>query len=191
MLLLRENDRFSVADEASTSHEGLLLFRKYQPSLVSASLEFPDGTGPQMLLQMRKEVPNIRILIYTGTTNRDLILAALEAEPQGVVHKSESLMTLVQGISFVAQNTSYFSPVATSLRIQKHKEARDIAQLLPQELAVLRFIAQGNNLKEVAAQMSRSTKTVETYRKSVMRKLKLKNVAAMVAYAIQCGLVQA
>jgi len=143
-----------------------------------------------MLLQMRKEAPDIHILIYTGTTNRDLILTALDAMPQGFVHKSESLVTLVQGISLVAQNTSYFSPFATSLRIQKHKETQEIAQLLPRERTVLRLIAQGNNLKEVAEQMSLSSKTIESYRKSVMRKLNLKNVAAMTIYAVQCGLVQ-
>jgi DNA-binding NarL/FixJ family response regulator len=90
----------------------------------------------------------------------------------------------------VAQNTSYFSPFATSLRIQKHKETQDIAELLPRERTVFILIAKGNTMKEVAKQMSLSTKTVETYRKSVMRKLDLKNVAAMTIYAIQCGLVQ-
>jgi DNA-binding NarL/FixJ family response regulator len=139
---------------------------------------------------MRNETSDVRILIYTGTTNRDLILAALQAEPQGFVHKSESLVTLVQGISLVAQNTTYFSPFATNLRIQKHRESQNIAQLLPRERTVLRLIGQGNSLKEVAGQMSLSTKTIETYRKSVMRKLNLKSVAAIVAYAIQCGLVQ-
>ncbi len=191
-IVLGRESRYSLADEAKSGSDGLRLFRKYKPQLVISGLEMPEMNGAEMLHQMREENPEIRILIYTGTENRNLIYAGLEMQPQGFVHKSENLELLLQAINLIAhKGGTYISPYATQLIIQKRSESQIEAKLTPQERTILQLIAEGLSSKQVANKLNLSPKTVEHYRKHVMQKLNLNCVASLTRYAVRYGLVNA
>ncbi len=177
---------FSVIVEAKSGTEALRRYQKYKPDLVILALELPELNGPDVIWKMKAE-RDAKFFIYSGTQNPVLIRAAFATQPHGFVHKSEDLETLYQGIRMVTDGVSYFSPFATELR----SLAASTERLTAKERMILQLVAEGQSSKQAAQKMSLSPKTVEHYRKNLMRKLELNCVASLTLYAVRCGLVSA
>lgn len=190
MVLERETE-FSVAGAAATGFEGLRAFREVRPSLVVAALALPQMNGVEMIAAMREERPEVRILIYSGSRNHELIGAGLAAGAHGFVHKTEPLETLRAGVFAVARGSSFFGPFATRVLDESRGKERPAASLSPRQRLVLQMVAEGLSTKQVAGRLSLAPKTVEHYRTQLMQKLGLRDVASLTRYAVRCGLVEA
>lgn len=193
VVFLRKDGRESgptVVGEAVSGEEGLVLFRKYRPSLVISALDLGDMTGTEMLTQMRTEVSSIQTLVCTGTKKIDLIYAALEFEPQGFVHKSEGLIILGEAVSRIIQGSGYLSPYAMKMVNQRRLAPKSGRSLTVAERRLVQMIAEGLSTKQIAARLHLSPKTVENYRKQVMSKLGLSGIAPLTRYAIFNGILE-
>jgi len=181
---LGRESELTVIGEAQSGLEGLRLFRRFRPALVITSLELPELNGPDMILEMQRE-GTAKYIVYTGCQNPSLIRAAFDTKPNGFIHKSDSLLTLIQGIRLVVAGGNFFSPKSSKLGVESSTEER----LTIKERMILQLVAEGLSSKETANQLSLSPKTVEHYRKHLMQKLGLHCVASLTMYAVRCGLV--
>ncbi|MGH8047377.1 MAG: response regulator, partial [Chthoniobacterales bacterium] len=190
-VVLGRERRFTVVAEASSGLEGLRAFRKFRTDVVITALALPEMGGPEMILAMREERPAARMLVYTGSRSRPLLLAALEAGPQGFVHKVDPLSALCQALHAVADGFSFLGPFVTKMVEETRSDAKPHSDLTPKQRVVLQMVAEGLSTKQVAGRLSLSPKTVEHYRTQVMQKLGLRDVASLTRYAVRCGLVTA
>ena len=178
-----------VVGQASSGVEGLRMFRKLRPGAVILALALPEMSGAEVLLAMREENPRLPVLVYSGTKSQDLWRAGLRAGPQGVVHKTESMATLREGVTAVLSGQTFFGRFATA-KMEEMRLGGLVEDGLPPRLrTVLQMIAEGLSTKQVASRLSLSPKTVEHYRTKLMQKIGVKDVASLTRYAVRCGLV--
>lgn len=179
----------AVVGQASSGVEGLRMFRKLRPGAVILALALPEMSGAEVLLAMREENPRLPVLVYSGTKSQDLWRAGLRAGPQGVVHKTESMATLREGVTAVVSGQTFFGRFATTKMEEMRMGGEAEEGLAPRLRTVLQMIAEGLSTKQVATRLSLSPKTVEHYRTKLMQKIGVKDVASLTRYALRCGLV--
>lgn len=190
-MVMDRDGGFAVTAEAGTGIEGLRRFRSHAPEMVIAGLELPEMNGPEMIRQMRQGNPSARILVFSGSRNRYLLLQGLEAGPHGFVHKSESLATFRRALHAIAEGHGFFGPFATGLLDEQRGAIGLKAELTPKQRIVLQLIAEGLSTRQVADKLALSPKTVEHYRTQLMKRLGFRDVASLTRYAVRNGLISA
>ena len=149
--------------------------------------------GTDVLRRFAKELPNTRVLVFSGYQTPGLVRELLQIGAHGFVEKSAALNELRKGIEIVSDGGSYFGPeIAQMLREAmadpKSKES-GINVLTRRERQILQLIAESNSTKKIAEKLDISVKTAENHRTNLMRKLDLHDIASLTRYAINNGLI--
>jgi DNA-binding NarL/FixJ family response regulator len=186
--LLLNREGYSVVAEASTPDEALSAYERFRPELVISEAQFPTQSGADFLEQLVSHPSHPQVFVYSGTANDELVRRVLRLPVQGLVHKGETLTILRQAISTISRNASFFSPYAN--RCLREPSSTSAPNLSARERAILQMIATGSSSKNIASQLFLSPKTVEHYRKNLMRKLKLDSISAVTLCAVRLGLVE-
>lgn len=194
-LLLENQPDLRVVGEACSGLETLDLAGKLQPDLILLDLSMPGLGGLDALPALRKSVPAAKILILTMHDDPQYLRTALKSGASGYVLKKAADAELISAIRAVLRGEMYVHPSMTRALLEEmlpHPEtsAPDTwSTLSEREQSVLKLVALGHTSAEIAAQLSLSDKTVETYRARGMEKLGLTNRAALVRFALKRGLI--
>jgi DNA-binding NarL/FixJ family response regulator len=187
-ILMREQ-RYEVIGEAGSGLEAMKVCMACEPDLLILDLVLPCISGVEVLRRVRREMPRVRVLIYSGTCNCALIREALWEGPHGYVEKLEGLQTLRTAVSTVAFGGTYFSPGANN-QLRANLGAKPAERdLSPREREVLQMIAEGRSSKEISGLLNVAQKTVENHRANLMTKLNVHDVASLTRYAVRQGMV--
>jgi DNA-binding NarL/FixJ family response regulator len=184
-----------VVGESSTGAAALDLVRELSPDLLLLDLHLPDLNGLEVARQLLAHCPGLKIILLTAESALPFINAALQAGVSAYLLKSSASEELPRALSAVLAGGLYVSPELTSLVLQGYKEtlsaigAAPKAVLSDQERHVLRLLAQGRRMKEIAAELGIGVRTVETYRQRLVKKVGCQNAADLVRYAIREGIV--
>jgi two-component system response regulator NreC len=179
--------------EAGDGEKTLSLARQLQPDLLLLDLSMPGLGGLDALLEIRRQIPDTRVLILTMHTEEDYLHQALSQGAAGYVLKQAVDQELLSAIRATMRGEVYIHPAMTrALLDQMISPVRQPdegleATLSDREREVLRWVARGYTNQEVAEKLMLSVKTVETYRWRGTTKLGLKSRAALVRYAQQQG----
>jgi DNA-binding NarL/FixJ family response regulator len=191
-LLCRYLERFPEYEVVGQTGSGLAataLFRKTSPHLVIVDLLLPELCGHEVILRIRKELPETRIVVFTGVSDASVLANALRCEPDGLVHKSEPLELLLAALRTVSAGGRFFSPKLN--QYINHFEFGGAAQALSaREIEVMQSIAEGKCNKEIGRLLGVATKTVDNHRR-LMHKLGVHNAASLTLVAVQMGMVPA
>lgn len=188
-LLLPKEGAYEMVAEARTGFEALKLCRKMKPQLVVLDLMLPELNGVEVIRALRSEQRETRVLVFSGTRHRELILEALQARPHGFVHKQDTLQTFCEALQAVMRGCLYFTPFATGLLDAARGGETGWETLTGRERAVLQMVAEGMGNKEMADRLGIAAKTVEHHRATLIVKLGLHDVARLTLYALRMGLV--
>lgn len=193
-LLVERHPELEVVGEAADGASALAAIREASPDLVVMDIHLPGGNGIEISSQALKEFPALKIVVLSADVDSDLVNQALRAGVSGYILKESAPEELPRAIEAVLAGKLYFSPEVANLVLQDYKRALTDAprvrpELSEQERAVLRLLAQGQRMKEVAAELKLSVKTVETYRRRISQKLGCQSVAELTHYAIREGIV--
>jgi two-component system response regulator NreC len=185
---------FEVVGEAGDGQEALRRARELLPDIVLTDLEMPHMSGLAVTEALRKELPQIKVLILSMYSNTDFVLRIMQAGAKGYVLKGAPPEELIHAIKTVEGGECYFSPdvarVALNQYVRGSGESKPAArQLTPRERQVLAEIARGFTNKEIGLRLGVGVRTVETHRERIMRKLNVHGVASLTRYAIANGLV--
>jgi DNA-binding NarL/FixJ family response regulator len=184
---LERLSQYEVVAQARTGLEAVRLFKRTSPHLAVIDLLLPQLCGYEVLLRMRRELPEMRILIFTGISDPILLAKALRAEPDGVVHKSEPLEILSIALRTVSVGGRFFSPKLN--RSVDHSASEPAQVLSAREIEVMQSIAEGKSNKEIAVLLGVATRTVDNHRSHLMQKLGIHNTASLTLAAVQMGIV--
>ena len=178
---------YEVVGQARTGFEVLRLVKTTPPDLAIVDIFLPELCGQEVISRLRRELPEMRILVFTGAWDPGALNSALRSEPNGMVHKAEPLEVLVFALRIVAAGGRFFSPKISHLL--RNPQSAPNQALSGREMEVLQSVAEGKSNKETAVLLGVSTKTVENHRMRLMHKLGVHNAASLTLIAVQMGVV--
>lgn len=183
-----------VVAEAGKGSEATALVKELKPDLMLLDITMPDGSGFEVLEQVTKKYPNLKVIVLTVHEAGEYAIRALREGAVGFLPKSAASTELEQAIQTVVRGEIYVSPETsrkTLLEYGKGTTKKDLlASLSPRQREVLRLIAEGRTTKQIAQLLKISVKTVETHRAQLMERLGIHDVAGLVRYAIIVGLIE-
>jgi two-component system, NarL family, nitrate/nitrite response regulator NarL len=182
-----------VVGEAADGREALAKARELLPDIVLLDIDLPHISGLAVAEALRKELPNIKVLILSMYQRSEYLPRILQAGARGYVLKEASPEDLTKAIETVSAGECYFSPevarLALNQLVQGNCGGPDLEDLTHREREVLVLVAEGLSNKEIATNLNVGVRTVETHRERIMRKLGIHSVAGLTRYAIAKGLI--
>lgn len=193
--ILRAGGDFRVVAEASNGADGVQLARRLKPHIVVMDLSLPGLNGIEATVEILRYAPETRILVLSMYDDENSVIQAIRSGARAFVLKTASDSDLLDALRTVARGGSYLSgQVSDKLlsRIQRGDletlRPSPVEVLTPRELQVTRLIAEGKTSKEVAVLLGLGLQTVRSYRKALMKKLGVTNVAELTQLAMAAGL---
>jgi len=190
---IAEDDRaITVMGEASSGDDALVALRDTVADVVLLDVSMPGAPFTESLRRLRETHPSVRVLVLSAHPEDQWAVRALRGGASGYLTKDHSPEQLLDAIRRVHRGGRYVSPtLAERLAAQLGQEfvGAPHEQLSDREFDVLRGLGMGRTVKEVAALLSLSPKTVSTYRARLMEKLGFATNADLVRYAAQYGLI--
>ncbi len=185
--------RLRLVGEAADGDEALRKARELQPDVVLMDISMPGMNGLMVTEMLRKELPQVKVLVVSVQRNKDAIFRVIQAGAHGYVSKEAPSEEVIRAIESVHGGEPYFSEeiarAALYEFINSGGRKEPFAQLTPREREVLVLIAEGKSNKEIADQLNIGVRTIETHRERIMRRLNIHSVAGLTKYAIANGLV--
>jgi DNA-binding NarL/FixJ family response regulator len=196
--ILARDEEFRVVGEAESGAEAIQFVRKSQPDLVLMDIGLPGLNGVETTAEILRHNPDCKIVVLSMYDDDNSVVGAVRSGARGFILKRVSDSDLLEALRVVARGGAYLSPQVSDrllTRIQKGdleaKQAPAALELLsPRELQVLRMVAEGKTSKEIAGLLDLSDQTVRSYRKTMMKKLGVNNVAGLTQLALSTGLTQ-
>ena len=184
-LLEREAD-FEIAGEASDGLEVVRLAQTLLPDVVLMDVNLPELDGIAATRQILAENPSVKIFALSFLDEDECVMGMIRAGAKGYVLKDAPFEEVVLAIRTVANGSSYFSQ-EISAKLFAHLGKRDASPakkmtVTEREMEVLRYIAEELTNKEIGAKLFISPRTVETHRRNLIQKLKVKNTAGLVKF---------
>ena len=197
--ILNRSSEFRVVGEAENGTDAVQFVKKFHPHLVLMDIGLPGLNGVETTAEILRHQPDCKIVILSMYDDEHSVVSAVRSGARGFILKRASDNDLLEALRMVAGGSAYFSPQVSDrllTRIQKGDlEARQMPQVLeslsPREVQVLRLVADGKTSKEIAVLLDLLEQTVRSYRKTMMKKLGVNNVAGLTQLALSTGLTQA
>jgi two-component system invasion response regulator UvrY len=190
--IVAETADMVVADEAISGHEVLKKVRNNEYDVVILDISMPGRGGVDILKQLKGQKPDLPILILSMHPEEQYAVRVLKAGAAGYLTKESAPDELITAIKRVSRGRKYVSPsLAEKLAfdLERDTERPYHETLSDREYQVLCMIASGKRVQEIAEELCLSVKTVSTYRSRILEKMKMKNNAELMRYAIKHGLV--
>jgi two-component system invasion response regulator UvrY len=191
--ILAETPDMVVAAEASNGQQVLNNVWKADFDVVLLDISMPGRNGLDILKQLKTERPKLPVLVLSMYSEEQYAVRALRAGASGYLTKESAPDELIEAIRRVSLGRKYISAslaekIAFVLETGEERPAHE--NLSDREYEVMRMIASGKTITEIAEELSLSVKTISTYRTRILTKMRLKNSAALTHYAVQHGLVE-
>lgn len=199
----------TVAGEFADGRSGLDYCLREKPGMLVVDLFLPGLHGLEVVREVRAKLPATRILVLTGHPDGDLPARLIAQGVHGFVDKAEPLNYILQAVETVMGGGMFF---ATNVPPRSASDAGSLASLphtppstkagpapaslaavqvlSAREIEVVRLVAEGFSSKEVAVRLNLSVRTVEKHRANIMEKIGVREVASLVRWCVQSGLVK-
>ena len=185
-LMLEDDPEIRVIAEAGDGEEAIALTRKLKPTVVVMDCAMPGKSGMEATSQIRREMPDISVLMLSMHSEETWIRRALDAGANGYILKSAVDLDLPDAVKRVASGATVLDPrIAKPAPLRGEKNSG----LTDRELEILQLIVSGKSNKEIASDLSLSVNTVAVHRSNIMDTLGIHKTAELVVYAIKNGLV--
>jgi two-component system invasion response regulator UvrY len=191
--ILSETEDMLVTGEADDGAEALGLARQQPWDVFLLDVSMPNRNGIDTLKQLKKEFPRLPVLILSMHPEEQYAVRALKAGASGYLTKQSAPEQLVNAIRQVASGKKYLSPaVAQQLAdaISEDTEKSPHERITDREYQVLKLIAAGKTLTQIAETLNLGVATVSTYRARLLEKMGLRSTAELIRYGLEHGLAE-
>lgn len=195
--LINTQADMEVVGEAANGPDAETGIEDTNPDVVLMDISMPNGGGLAAISAVKQVRPKSRILVLTVHDELGYIRAAVDAGAVGYVVKNAVDTELLAAIRAVAQGRSFMdtsidlklSQRSTEPKLSDKALGRGVAQLSTREREVMARVAEGYTNAQIAEELRLAVKSIETYRSRVMEKLGLSSRAALVRFALECGVL--
>ena len=183
-----------VADLVGQVNDGLRLVeevRRLRPDIVVADITMPGMSGIDAMRQLKAEGSQVRFIFLTIHTEARLAAEAMRSGASGYLLKQAAGKELFDAIQAVMSGRTYLTPLITGDVLRTLTSPTDAAEreLTARQREVLRLLAQGKRMKEIAAELNISTRTAESHKYEMMQALGVETTAELIRYCLRLGLI--
>ena len=196
--ILERGSEFRVVGAVESGTDAVQFCRKSHPDLVIMDIGLPGMNGIEATTEILRHSPQTRVLILSMYDDESSVLGAIRSGARAFVLKRASSGDLVDALRTVARGGSYLSSQVSDrlltriqrgdLQLRNNKVPLEV--LSPRELQVLRLVAEGKTSKDIAVLLDLGLQTVRSYRKTLMKKLGVNNVAGLTQMALAAGVTR-
>ena len=191
--VLRNYEDIVVVAEAENGPELVIKYEKHKPDVVLTDIEMPEGSGIEAAVEIRRNNPDAKILFLSMFFSEDYILKVDSIGAKGLLSKEIYKDELVSAIRIVYQGGTYYfgmkeeeiENIRTKSKEMIDKWKNKNTLLTPREHDILLELSKGISSEEIAVNLNIAKRTVDTYRSSIMNKLKIDSLPKLVKYSIQ------
>jgi DNA-binding NarL/FixJ family response regulator len=191
--LLEKNQKFDVIAQASDGEQVLEILKTQRPDVIIMDISMPKIDGVEALKRMQGWTECPPVLVLTANSGDNTVRAALDAGAKGFVPKNAAGDELEFAINSILKGQTYLSPSITDQMLARNGASGNgvspVDVLTKREVEILKFLADGKSNKEIGKILFISSRTVDTHRSNILKKLKAKNNQELVKISIQAGLV--
>jgi DNA-binding NarL/FixJ family response regulator len=196
--ILSRAEEFRVVGEAENGTDAVQYVKRLRPQLVLMDIGLPGLNGVETTAEILRYHPECKVVILSMFDDENSVVSAVRAGARAFILKKASDTDLLEALRMVAAGGMYLSPQVSDrllTRIQKgdltdRPTPSVLESLSPREVQVLRLVAEGRTSKEIAVLLDLREQTVRSYRKTMMKKLGVNNVAGLTQLALSTGLTQ-
>jgi two-component system response regulator NreC len=193
--LLESEPDIRVVGEASDATDGLAKVSELLPDVVLMDIGMPGMSSFEAARRIYRDHPGARMIFLTMYEDEEYLLQCLDVGASGYILKDAPAPRLITAVREVAQGRKYLSPqvlgkLVDDLRLHNSPGKSRSSTLTPREREVVKMIAEGNSVRQIAELLHLSVKTIEAHKFNLMRKLNIHNKAQLVTYAIQKKIVK-
>ncbi len=199
--LLEKSEDIRVVGEAGEGHEALACIRETNPDVVLLDISLPGLNGLEVAAKARKESPRLRIVFLSMHSNEEYVLQALKIGASGYVLKQSSTRELELAVRSAKKGETFLSPAISNTVVSDYMArlkggnvrkpgANPYEVLTSRQREILQLIAEGFSSKEIAQKLGLSINTIEVHRANLMDRLNIHDIAGLVRYAIQTGIIE-
>jgi DNA-binding NarL/FixJ family response regulator len=193
-LLLERQPDIEVIAEAADGAEAREIAVRERPDLAILDVRMPKLTGLQVTRELKKQAPEVSVLILSMHDDERYLFEALKAGASGYVLKTQADADLMEAIRAVERGEPFLTPAAQQALIkdvlERGRQSGDEEELTPREEEIVKLVAEAHTSRQIAEILHLSEKTVENHRGNAMRKLGMRDRVELVRYAIRRGLIE-
>lgn len=192
--LMKEEKDLNIAGQACNEQELMAILQETPIDLILLDVTMEGASGIDITKNIKKIFPKVKILAFSMHDEKEYVIRMLEAGAAGYLLKNTGKDEMLTAIHAVAGGDSFFSHEISEMLLRQvtkspgHEHSKH--PLSKREAEVLKLIAEGYSNPEIAEKLFISIRTVDTHRRNILDKLRLKNTAGLVRYAIRQGFVQ-
>jgi DNA-binding NarL/FixJ family response regulator len=197
--LLDARPNIEICGEAEDGEIAIQKAEELLPDVVVLDVTMPKMNGLEAARQIRKKLPNVRVVMFTVHDTGEMVREILDAGAHAYILKSDASSQLAAAIEAAAQKDLYFSSGVSEIVMDslmnsyepKDNENHSDIPLSDREIDIVRLLANGKSNKEIATDLFISVRTVETHRRTIHKKLGISSLAELVRYAVRHHLIRA
>ena len=192
-LLLDRQPDMEVVAEAADGIEAVKLALRERPDICILDVGMPRMTGLQATVEIRAHAPEIAVLVLSMHDDERYLFEALQAGAAGYVLKREADQALVEAVRAVGRGEPFMTNAAERSLVREWMADDSTGPQEPltlREREVLKLIAEAHTNREIGELLHLSSKTVESHRANLLRKLGMRDRVELVRYAIRRGLIE-
>ncbi len=195
--ILERGAEFKVVGEAEDGAGAVQLCKKTSPDLVLMDIGLPGMNGIEATTELLRHCPDVKVVILSMYDDENSVVSAIRSGARAFVLKKASSTELLDALRTVARGGSYLSSQVSDRLLQRIQrgdlnthDRTPLDSLSPRELQVLRLVAEGKTSKDIAVMLDLGLQTIRSYRKTMMKKLGVSNVAGLTQLALAAGITQ-
>ena len=194
---LKDVEDLVIVGEAEDGEAAMQKVKELHPDVVILDLFIPMLSGFEVVKLVRKDFPDVHVMILTAYEQEEYLHQALDFGAEGYLLKSAEKEELMAGVRMVSKGERAFSPRIKEFIVKGYLSNRDFnrsnqlppSALTTREKEILDLVSQGLTNQQIAEKLFISSRTIDTHRTNIMHKLGVHDVAHLVRYAIEHGLV--
>ena len=195
-IMLGNQPDMEVVGLATNGREAIRMVDQYQPDVAVMDISMPELNGIEAIQQMLPRHPRMKAIVLSIHETKPYVYRALKAGAKGYLIKETAGLEVVEAVRAVYRGERYLSQRISDLltdasfrKLEGSKEVSPLEQLSPREREILQLVAEGKTSQEIGERLSISPKSVDTYRSRLMHKIGVEDVAGLVKFAIQHGVI--
>lgn len=190
--LLSKSSFIEVVGEALNGVQALEFIRSNTVDLVLSDINMPEMSGTDLAKTIKKENPEIKILILSMYNDREIIHEIVMTEAEGYILKNSNKQELIKALEHIQTGGTYYSnevmEIITNSYVAKQKSQEKIKDLTRREIEIIQLICQEYSTPEIAEALFISPLTVETHRKNILKKTKARTIVGLIKFALDNGI---
>ena len=194
--VLRELPEFEVIGEAYNGRDAVQMARSLNADVVIMDISMPDLNGIDATLQLKKRNPEIHVIIFTMYSDKEYLIDLIDAGISAYVLKEDPLSDLILALQAIRSGSTYFSAMMPQALLENARQKEPVERakegfndLSLREREVVQLLAEGHNMKVIAAKLHLSPKTIENHKYNAMSKLGVRTIAELTRIAIKKRLI--